>query len=501
MTAVAERTLDPRRWRALFVLLMGQFCALLDVSVTNVALPSIGRATGAGPAQLQWIVSGYVLAFALMPVIAGRLGDTRGRRRMFFIGVTGFVIASAAVGLSPVPLVLIFARVIQGLFGGLLGPQVIGYIQNAFARSERGRAFGMLGATVGVGTALGPVIGGLIIGLGGTELGWRFVFFINVPIGITAIILASFWVSEPGPVVDPRSVKLDAPGALLLGSSLLGILFPIVEINEIHNGWLFLLFVPAGLLLAAFIRRESRLSVEGGSPLLDLRLFRVPSFTTGVAFAIVFFCSNTGIPLMLSLFVQQGLGFSALQSGLGITPFAVGFVIGAQVAGRFITRLGRPLVLAGVSAFFVATLLIGLVAHFLGGVTTPVDVILRFALPLLLLGLGGGAIVTPNQTLTLAEVDPRMGGAAGGVLQTAQRVGSTTGQTVLGTLFFLSVANFTASGDIGRPSADPTAFANAFDVGLAGSLFFSGAALVLGLIDLRRKSRAIASVTSAGAGS
>src|ERR1700710_712722 len=152
--------LDPRRWRALFVLLLGQFCALLDVSVTNVALPSIGRATGAGPSELQWIVSGYILAFALMPVIAGRLGDTRGRRRIFFIGVTGFIIASAAVGLSPVPLVLIAGRALRGVGGGPLGPQVSRYIQTALPRAERGRAFGGLGITVGVGTPLGPVIGG-----------------------------------------------------------------------------------------------------------------------------------------------------------------------------------------------------------------------------------------------------------------------------------------------------------------------------------------------------
>jgi EmrB/QacA subfamily drug resistance transporter len=487
MPELADSDLDPRRWGALFILLMGQFCALLDVSVTNVALPSIGRSTHAGSAELQWIVSGYILAFALMPVIAGRLGDTRGRRRMFFIGVSGFVVASAAVGLAPVPIVMIAGRVIQGMFGGLLGPQVVGYIQNAFAKSERGRAFGMLGATVGVGTALGPVIGGLIIGLGGPELGWRFVFFINVPIGIAAIIFAILWVREPGPTTDPSAVRLDVPGAALLGSSLLCILFPIVEINEFHNGWLFLLFLPGAALLTAFIRRESRLSVDGGSPLLDLRLFRIPTFTTGVAFALVFFCSNTGIPLLLSLFVQQGLGFSALESGLTITPFAVGFVVGSQLAGRLVTRIGRPLVLGGVSVFFVATLLIGIVAHTLGGVTNPPDVILRFALPVLLLGLGGGSIVTPNQALTLTDVNPRMGGAAGGVLQTAQRVGSTTGQTVLGTLFFLSVTNFAASTAIGHPAAHPSAFANAYDVGLVGSLFFSGSALVLGLVDLRRK--------------
>lgn len=489
MNSPADPEINPRRWRGLFALLLGQFCALLDVSVTNVALPSIGRSTGAGPAELQWIVSGYILAFALMPVIAGRLGDTRGRRLIFFVGITGFIVASAIVGLSPTPIVLIIFRVIQGMFGGLLGPQVSGYIQNAFPRAERGRAFGALGGSVGVGTALGPVLGGVLIGLGGPEFGWRLVFFINLPIGLLAIILAALWVPRFKPEGDPKSTRLDLPGALLLGSGLLCFLFPIVEFNEFHSGWLFLLLVPAALLIAAFLRRERRLSANHASPLLDLRLFRVPTFRTGFAFAVVFFCSNTGIPLVLSLFYQEALGFSALQSGLGITAFALGTVLGSQLAGRFVVRFGRPLVLGAVSLFFVATLVIGIVVGASAGVTDPTDVILRLAVPVFLLGVAGGSIVTPNQTLTLIDVDPRMGGVAGGVLQTAQRVGSSIGQTVLGTLFFASVAGVVASTTIGKPAAHPEVFAAGVDIGLAGSLVFSGAALILGIIDFRRQRR------------
>jgi MFS family permease len=379
--------------------------------------------------------------------------------------------------------------VIQGLFGGLIGPQVSGFIQNNFPRSERGRAFGGLGVTVGVGTALGPVIGGLLIGLGGPAFGWRLVFFINVPVGITAVTLALLWVRESQSIVDPKKVKLDAEGALLLGSALLLVLFPIVEVNEFHSVLLFVLFIPAAFLLWAFIRRESRLSREGGSPLLDLQLFRVPSFTTGVSFAVVFFCSNTGIALLLSLYYQEGLGFTALQSGLGVTAFALGSVVGASVAGRLVQRIGRPLVIGAVSLFFLATLAISLVTHLNGAHTSPVSVILPLALPVFLLGLAGGSIVTPNQTLTLADVDPRSGGTAGGVLQTAQRVGSATGQTVLGTLFFVTVAGTMESTREGTPAAHPAQFTTGLDVGLAGSLVFSGAALVLGIIDLRRTHR------------
>ncbi|WP_199738277.1 MFS transporter [Frondihabitans sp. PhB188] len=460
---------------------MGQFAALLDVSVTNVALPSIGRSTGAGAAELQWIVSGYILAFGLMPVIGGRLGDTRGRRRIFIIGVSGFVLASAAVGLAPVPIVLIAARVVQGLFGGIIGPQVSGYIQNAFPKSERGRAFGGLGLTVGVGTALGPVLGGLLIALGGPAFGWRLVFFINVPIGIVAVILARRWVPKLEPSKD-ASGRLDIAGAVLLGAALFCVLFPIVEVNELHSGWVLVFFAPAAGFLALFVRRESRLTHETASPLLNLKLFSVPTFVTGVAFAVVFFCSNTGIPLILSLYYQNGLGFTALQSGLGVSALALGSVLGAPVAGRLVPRIGRPLVVGAVSVFFAGTIVIGVVVQSRPDLTDPATVILRLALPLFVLGIAGGAIVTPNQTLSLMDVDPRMGGAAGGVLQTAQRIGSATGQTILGTVFVALLGSAVVSRTEGVPAPHVATFADA--LGLA--LIVSGAALTLGLVDLRR---------------
>ena len=176
---------------------MALFATLLDVSVTNVALPSIGRATGAGPSQLQWVVSGYVLAFGLVPVLAGRLGDDRGRRQMFVIGVAGFTLTSLIVGLSPNATLLVIARLVQGIFGGLINPQVSGLVQQMFRGKERARAFGLIGTVVGVATAVGPVVGGALIGIGGPQFGWRLVFFINVPIGIAAIVLGRLWLPDP----------------------------------------------------------------------------------------------------------------------------------------------------------------------------------------------------------------------------------------------------------------------------------------------------------------
>ncbi|MFJ4038582.1 MFS transporter [Microbacterium sp. NPDC090007] len=479
---------DPRRWRALSVMLMGQFAALLDVSVTNVALPSIGRSTGAGASELQWMVTGYVLAFGLVPVIGGRLGDGRGRRRVFTIAVLGFVVASAAVGLAPTPEILIAARVVQGLFGGMIGPQVSGFIQSVFPAGERGRAFGRLGLTVGAGTALGPVVAGLLISAGGEDVGWRLVFFINVPIGVAAVLLARRWVPRDVPAPSAAG-RLDLWGAALLGAGLFGILFPIVEGGQAGGPLTLLLLIPAAGVLFAFVRHEARRTRADAAPLLDLRLFRVRSFVTGVVFAVVFFCSNTGVPLVLALYYQDGLGFTALQSALGVTAYAVGTVFGAPVAGRFVSRVGRPLLVGAVAVFTLVTIVLGLAVQASPAATDPADVILRLCLPLFVLGLAGGSIVTPNQTLTLAEVDPARGGVAGGVVQTAQRVGSAIGQTVLGTVFVAVLAGIARAAGPGSPAEDPTAFSAALTIALTVSVAFSGAALVLSAVEVRRSRR------------
>ena len=205
---------DHARWIALLVCCSALFMTLLDVSVTNVALPWISDSTGAGQSELQWVVGGYTLAFGLVPVLAGRLGDDHGRRRMFQIGVAGFALTSALSGLAPTAPVLIAARVLQGVAGGLINPQVSGLIQQMFTGNERGRAFGALGTTVGLGTALGPVVGGVLIALGGPDIGWRLVFFVNVPVGLVVIAMARRYLPSTPPTGRHR---LDVLGALTLG--------------------------------------------------------------------------------------------------------------------------------------------------------------------------------------------------------------------------------------------------------------------------------------------
>src|SRR3954463_4126949 len=222
------------------------FMTLLDVSVTNVALPSIGDDTGAGASQLQWIVSGYTLAFGLVPVLGGKLGDDHGRRLMFQVGVTGFVVTSALSGLAPTAGLLIAARVLQGLFGGLINPQTSGLVQQMFSGADRGRAFGVLGTTVGLGTAIGPLVGGALIALGGPTFGWRPVSFVNVPVGTLVLFLSRRYLPDPTSTTHHR---LDVLGAALLGGATFCVLFACVQYDALHDTRLAWLAVPTVVLV------------------------------------------------------------------------------------------------------------------------------------------------------------------------------------------------------------------------------------------------------------
>jgi EmrB/QacA subfamily drug resistance transporter len=459
----------PVRWRALAVSQVAAFMALLDVSIVNVALPSIERGLGTSASTAQWVISGYALTFGLALVPAGRLGDVVGRRRMFLIGLSWFVLASALTGIAPTTGTLLAARLLQGVGGGILIPQNSGLIQDLFRGAERGRAFGILGATVGVATATGPVAGGLILTAFPGPDAWRWVFYINVPIGLVALVLAARIL--PKVARDrPSRIHLDLTGALLLGGGLFGLLLPLVNADSGGLRQLWWLLVVAVLLLAAFVRWETRTARRGGQPLLDPRLVRVPGFAAGSTIALVYFVGFTGIWLVLALFFQHGLGYSPLHSGLSVTPFAIGVAVAAAVAGRLVARVGRWLTvfgLAGTVLGLVATAL--LLRHAPGGAAE-----WWVLAPLLVAGLGGGMVTSPNITLTLQYVPTRMAGAAGGALQTAQRIGSAIGTAVLATIFYHQLAR---AGSAYRPAVS--------DAVLCAAAFMT-VALLLAVLDLAR---------------
>ena len=454
---------DPRRWRALVVCLVAGFMALLDVTIVNVALPSMRTGLGARGADLQWIVSGYALAFGVILGVAGRFGDARGRRTAFLAGVTMFVLASVASGLAPAAGMLIATRVVQGLAGGVITPQISGLIQQLFRGAERGRAFGLFGAVVGLSTAVGPTLGGLLIALGGPMHGWRWIFFVNVPIGAVALLLGARWL--PGQPSGTGGQRLDVFGMLLLGTGVLLLLLPLIEQQQWHGRSRWLLTAAGAVVLAGFWRWE-RHYARTGEPVVDFSLFQRRSYASGCLLGLLYFGGFSAVFFVLSLFLQLGLGYSALATGLALTPFAVGSAIAAAVGGRLVSRLGRPLVAAGL-------LLVALgVGGALLAVTLVSDHTLGWALaaPLLVAGSGSGLVITPNVTLTLSEVPVPRASSAGGVLQTAQRVGAASGVAVVGAVLFAQAA----AGDW------PTAVRSALTVTIGLVL----AALVVAAVDI-----------------
>jgi EmrB/QacA subfamily drug resistance transporter len=460
---------DPNRWKALSVTLVAGFMSLLDVSIVSVALPSIQRGLGTDPASVQWVVSGYALTFGLALVPAGRLGDAFGRRRMFLIGLGAFVLFSVLAGAAPTVQALIGARLAQGLAAGTLAPQNSGLIQQLFRGGERGRAFGVFGATVGISTAVGPVVGGLILALAGGPEGWRWIFYVNVPIGVVALVLAARLLPRGS---GGRRGRIDVVGALLLGSAVFCVLLPLAQAESggiARRWWLFVL--GAGLV-AAFVLWERRVLSRGGEPLLDPRLVTETSgYATGAALATVYFLGFSGVWLVFALFLQIGLGYSPLQSGLSVTAFALGSAVSAAVGGRLVDRVGRRLTVIGLLAVFTGL-----------GITIAVVLLVpagslmwAMSVPLLLAGIGGGFVISPNITLTLREVPVRMAGSAGGALQTGQRIGAAIGTAALPSVFYLVLG---ATGEN---------FPLAAAVALGVAVLSVGAALVIALLDLHHE--------------
>jgi EmrB/QacA subfamily drug resistance transporter len=441
---------------------------LLDVSIVNVALPSIRIGLDAQPNELQWVLSGYALTFGLLLVPAGRIGDLRGRRVVFVAALGLFTLASAACGAAPNAIFLVIARLVQGLAGGTLTPQITALIQELFRGPERSRAFGWFGTVVGISTAIGPLLGGVLIAIFGQDSGWRAVFFVNIPIGLVAMVFA--WRLLPAREESEREAghDLDPVGVVLLGAGAVVLLLPFVQEQTWPGRGKWLLVPLAVLLLIGFVVWDLTYSRRGREPLVDFALFRRRSYSFGISMISLYFAGFTPLFFIFTLYLQSGEAYSPLLAGLSITPFAIGSAIGATVGGRVVNRLGRRLIAVGlvlVGLGFAGSLLAVHVApsHHTGWVTL---------LPLLVAGFGNGIVISPNQTLTLSEVPVARAGTAGGLLQTGQRIGTAIGIAAVGAAFFARLSS--AHGD----------YAVAYTHGLFVALAFVGAALVVALVDL-----------------
>ena len=456
---------NPDRWMALAVVLAAGFMTLLDVSIVNVALPSIDRGLHAQQNELQWIVAGYALALGLLLVPAGRFGDAHGRRPVFMVGVALFVAASAACALAQTPLELVLTRIVQGFAGGLITPQISGLIQSLFRGEERGKAFGRFGATIGVSSAIGPLIGGALIALFGVHDGWRAVFFVNLPIGAAILLLARRYLPAPTPA-ERRPQAMDPLGVVLLGAAILCILVPFIEQRTWHSSLRLGLFPLGAVLLVGWVLHERRYG-RTREPLVSLDLFRIRSYALGAPVGLIFFAGFIALFFIQTQYLQLGLGYPAWKSGLAVAPFAIGSALVASAGSRQALRRGPKLV-----AFGLAAVLVGMAGVWVAvGAHPGYDVALWIALPLLIAGVGSGLVISPNLTLTLSQVPVERAGSAGGVLQTGQRIGSAAGIAITGSVFYNQLAS--SHGD----------YASAFRHGIISIAAFVAAALALVLAD------------------
>jgi EmrB/QacA subfamily drug resistance transporter len=471
---------DRQRWQAFAVCVGVAALTILDLSKVNVGLPSIESALGADSSQLQIIVAGYALAFGLALVPSGRLGDLYSRRVMFLIGLSAFTVASILCALSPSIEFLLVARIAQGLAAGVQMPQVLGMVQQLFQGPERGRAFGVFGATIGVGVALGPTLGGLLIAIGGPTDGWRWLFWMNVPLGILALVFAARLLPRRQQHQAGKQ-QLDPIGIVLLGLAVLALMLPFVlTTGEGHdNPFRWLSLVACAGLVALFIWWERRYERSGRSPAIQLSLFGVASYRNGILLVAAWFAALPSIFLLTTLLLQEGLGLPPVFAGMVSIPFALTSAISSLIGGRLVGRYGRSLVVLGL-----AIAIVGLVLLLFAAVLPPDPLVPYFmGGAMLIAGIGGGLVVSPNQTLTLAEIPPTEGGVAGSMQQVGQRVGTAIGTAATTAVFFSTIYS-----EPGTPPAD--AFSDGFRNGFLVALALMLASLAIGAVDLFTRRRA-----------
>jgi EmrB/QacA subfamily drug resistance transporter len=462
-----SQNVDPGRGSALLICLVAGFMTLLDVSIVNVALPSMEHSLDMSTTDVTWAVAGYALTFGLTLVPAGRLGDVYGRRKQFLTGLALFAVTAVICGAAPNATVLVVGRLCRGVAAGLLAPQVIGLMQQMYTGPRRGKAFGYYGATVGLSTAIGPLLGGIVLRAFGVAEGWRYVFYLSIP--VVLVTLAFGYKVLPADQRGGLRHTLDLVGALLFGLGVLTVMLPLLQATGVDARPRFWLFAVGAVLLVAFAFREQRLSSRGGHPLVDLKLFAIRSFSVGTMVAAAFFSGFTSIFLVITLFFQQGLDYSALQAALSILIFTVGSTGSAIIGGRIVHRVGRRPVLIGSAAATLGLTALALLAHSWTGPNAA----LVLAAPLLVAGCGCGFVIAANQTLTLRGIT-RHAGVAAGVYETGQRIGTALGTALAGALFF---------GELARTGGDYHAAAG---LGLTSSAVLVGIAFLITLVDILR---------------
>jgi EmrB/QacA subfamily drug resistance transporter len=420
----------PRRWLAAIVMVGAVLMDMIDITIVNVALPTIGRDLEASGTQLEWVVSAYMLSFAATLITAGSFGDLLGRKRMFVGGTAAFGLASVAAGVAQDPGQLIAARVVQGAAAAAMVPQLLATYRVIFDQEERGKAFGMYGAIIGFSSAIGLILGGVLTDADIFGWSWRTVFLINLPIAIAAVTASIRFVPETR---EPQAGRPDLLGAALLTGAIAAVAFALLEgRTEGWPVWIWLLLALglAGLLALGLV--EDRRQHERVAPLLRTRLFRIPAFTAGLAVQLAAFAGVQGFFLVFALWIQLGMGFSPLAAGLTTVAFSVGSFLLAPQAVALAERFGRLVLTTGGLMLAAGVVAVWIGADGVGHGSNPWPIVPG----LVIAGAGLSLLVIPLFNVVLAAVPSEAAGGAGGQLSTAQQLGGALGVAVIGTVFF-----------------------------------------------------------------
>ncbi|TNC47701.1 MFS transporter [Rubellimicrobium rubrum] len=464
----------PRRWAVASVLLVAFFMNIADVTIVNVALPSIQVGLGATSTQLQWVSAAYLLPFAALLLPFGRFGDTLGRRRVFLLGLAGFTGASLLCGLAPSAEALIAARALQGAAAAMMVPQVLAIIHVIFPPEEKAQALQLTFVVGSAASVAGPLAGGLLLGLDAWSTGWRSVFLINVPLGLVALLAGARLLPGDGARGGIGGRSVDGLGVALSGAVMVLLVLPLVEGRSWGWPWWgWVMMVLALVLAVIFALWERRQASRGFAQLLPAALLGRPSFLRGLALVTLFFSGIPGLFLVLALLLQSGLGLTPLASGLTTLPFPLG-VMASVVLARWVTgeSTGRVVLGALLLAGGMGTLLVSL--RVAGGAIAPLGLLPS----LFAAGVGMGLAASALFGAVLATVPAESAGAGSGALQAMQQLGSVLGIALVGQIFFARLGEESGS--------DAYAAAGAAAAAYPAAIY---AVLALGLLATRRPVR------------
>ncbi|MGW2511244.1 MFS transporter [Streptomyces scopuliridis] len=451
------------------------FMDLVDVTIVNIAIPSIERDLGATFGAIQWINAGYALAFAAGLITGGRLGDIYGRKRLFLIGITGFTIASALCGFAASPEMLVGSRLLQGAMAAMMVPQVLAIIHVTFPAHERGKVFGMFGAIVGLGAVSGPLLGALLTQWNIAGLEWRPIFLINLPVGIAGVLLGRKFITESK---APKALRLDLVGMVLVTVALLMLIYPLTRGRELDWPlWGHLCMAGSVLVFAGFVAYEKWKTRKDGSPLVELSLFKVKSFAAGIAVQLTFGVALGIFFLVWTLYMQVGLGWSPLRAGVTGVPFSVAVSVAAGLSvQKLVPRFGRKVLQTGA-----LTMAAGLLLYIWEAERYGMEIhAWQMALPLTVMGLGMGLIVAPLTDAVLSEVPREHSGSASGLISTTQQMGNALGLGLVSLVFFGVVDDLVGgSSAVGSSAVGSGAVGTAFVDGFQHALWWVVAVLVV----------------------